>query len=200
VKLFAAFGLLAFFGALMLPEAHSDCRRVIVGGQTYAAPVYAAPIYHQAHENIVLVPKAFLVQTRSDYAAGIGDEIRQKQFAKDVADELYRMIQEAQRYQAPPQTGGQTRPPVDVTPNPAQPLKAEGVTIKDVLAKNCVSCHGKGGNLPLLTGDPDKIDYLIRGDILNAVVEGRMPKNKPALTQEELNVVHAWQDRRKAKK
>jgi mono/diheme cytochrome c family protein len=197
VKLFAAFGLLAF-GALMLPEAHSDCRRVIVGGQTYAAPVYAAPIYHQAHENIVLVPKAFLVQTRSDYAAGIGDEIRQKQFAKDVADELFRLMQEAQRV-APAQQGG-SRPPVDVTPNPAQPLKAEGVTIKDVLAKNCVSCHGKGGNLPLLTGDPDKIDYLIRGDILNAVVEGRMPKNKPALTQEELNVVHAWQDRRKAKK
>ena len=179
--------VLALLLAVPFPALASNCRTT-----TYVAPVhyqqqFVVQDYHHAQQ--IIVPKAFQVQVNTPFYMGVSDDLRQLEFAKQVALE-YSKIVEYQRQQL--LLGGATN---NLGPTPqaiTQPTSKIGV----ILAKNCVSCHSPGKQEPDLSGKPEQISEMVRLKSFAATARGEMPKKGQPLSQDEFNEVGAWSKQR----
>lgn len=168
------------FPALAAPQCRTaNCNHV---QQAYVAPAYVqqAVIYDQ---NVVLVPKAFAIQVAPVNAyLGVADSYRDAHFAKQVAEELFKLNQ-----QFAPQPGGAA---------PQQAPKAATSKIGQILANSCASCHMPGKHEPDLSGDPDAIPEIVRLKSFHQIAIGKMPKGKAPLTQDQFNEFGEWSEKK----
>lgn len=177
--------VLALLGlnAILTPtEARADGCRTITRYNTPVVAVqqqyYNGVTYNQQY-GYITVPKAFfahVAEYRPVYL-GISDDYRQKEFAKEVAEQLAK-IQNAQ-----PRNG----------PGPNNFGKPQS-KIGAILDARCVSCHGAGKTEPDLSGDPDTISELVRLKSFAEVAKNKMPKKGPPLPQEELDELGKWSE------
>lgn len=178
------------------PMAADSCRRATA---VHYAPAFAAPAYGHhgyAYQNLVVVPKAFQVVKALDSYSSVGDEYRQAYFAKLVAEELAKIAdlkRQLEQPAAPPLLGPNPNIP------PAAPKADAGNNdlrvFKAMLENKCASCHQPGSKRLDLSGDPTKLSYEQRGEIVDRVMAPDsdalfMPKGKPPVSGEELTA--AW--------
>lgn len=189
----AALGAALVVTTLALPTRAGDCRRAVPAGG-YVAPA-VAPAGYDYGLNPVIVPKAFQVAVAAPFYLGVSDEYRQLDFARRVAEEYAKLVdlRRAQPGPAPPPippAGAPTGGPLTVPPDapPAGPGKS---LVGQVLSARCASCH-TGGHAPDLSGDPDRVPAIDRLQAFLAVASGEMPKGKPPLPQDELNLLAGW--------
>lgn len=164
-----------------------DCRRV-AHVPAYVAPVHVGHGYANFHhQQVVIVPKAIQVIKALDSYSSVGDEYRQAYFAKLVAEEYAKIVELSKQHQAA--TG-----PAPTGPAPKEAIAApkQELRVAVILKDRCASCHSSGKQAPDLSGDPDKIDETTRLRAFLAVAQGKMPKGKPSLPQEEFNLLAEW--------
>lgn len=164
------------------------CRHTTTVGVSYGSGynngvVVQQQLYHNGNYNAygtLLVPKAFLAyvnEFRPTYL-GISDDYRQREFAKQVAEEYFKLSGAAGG-------GGQA--------NAGTPQRKS--RIEAILAARCVSCHGQSGSEPYLDGDPELIPKVVRLESFAAVTRNEMPKKGEALPQAEFDEVGLWAKR-----
>lgn len=188
-RFIAAVASVAIFAALASAQ---NCRtancNVPLVQQAYVAPVYAQQhvVYDQ---NVILVPKAFAVNVAPVGAyLGIADSYRDAHFARQVAEELFKLNQQfAPQPQAAP--GGTAQPL-------AAPKKLSAIA--KALGSNCVSCHMPGKKYPDLSGDPELMTETVRLKVFHRVgTETMPPKNeatgeKTTIPQVDYNAIGEW--------
>jgi mono/diheme cytochrome c family protein len=184
------------------PNVPADgCRRA-----TYQ-PAYVAPTYahhgYDYHQQIVLVPKAFQVVKALDSYASVGDEYRQAYFAQLVAQELAKIAETKRQLEQPaaPIPAAKTGPEPKI-PQLDQVKADDAKTVKMMFENSCVKCHMPNTKRLDLTGDPSKLTYAQRGDILDRIMAPEhdaafMPQNGKAVSGAELTAM--WNFKRAAK-
>lgn len=170
---------------LAMPAPAGDCRRVnLQSYQTYVAPVtYSNQAYNYATYEPVVIK---YVVPLASYTS-VGDNYRDAYFAREVANELYRLIEAGK-----PNLGPAPSPmPAGAESLKAPQSKSGKTKIATILADNCVSCHS-GKQAPNLAGDPEAIPELVRLRSFLAVSSGQMPKGKDPLGNDDLNELARW--------
>jgi mono/diheme cytochrome c family protein len=196
-------------GLLCVPPAAvaDNCRRATTYTPAYVAPAYGHGYYDYAYQQYIIVPKAFQIVKALDSYSAVGDEYRQAYFAKLVADELARIADAKRQLEAPP--APQPQPVPNLAPNPAiPPAKGDANggtarTFKAMLDAKCAKCHQPNTKRLDLTGDPNRLTFEQRGEIVDRIMApesetGFMPKDSAPVTGEELTA--AWRFKLAAKK
>lgn len=192
-------GLALLIAAPQVPA--DNCRRATaVYHPTYVTPTYGHHVLDY-HQQVVLVPKAFQVVKALDAYASVGDEYRQAYFAKLVAEELAKIAETKRQLEQP----APAIPPAAKDPKIPQldQVKADDTkTVKMMFDNSCVKCHQPNTKRLDLTGDPTKLTYEQRGEILDRIMAPEhdklfMPQNGKPVGGNELTAM--WNFKRAAK-
>lgn len=171
----------AFLLAPLLARA-SDCRPVTF--RTYHAPTkyvtapYVAPTYHHNYDYVEIV-KAVPVAVAPDYFWSVRDYYRDALLADAVA---YRILAAQGKAPATPAQG--TEIPRGVVPQAPMPRAEEARLpaggFPQLATTACAQCHdkvaAKGGFAWFDGGKMLPLEAQQSGDVVTAVLEGRMPK------------------------
>lgn len=184
-------GLLSLSVFLSPAEVKADGCRTVSVGRYYSAPVIQQQQYtynqgvtynHQQY-GYITVPKAFFAHV-AEYKPvylGISDDYRQREFAKEVAEQLARINAQNQPGNGPP--------------NLTKPAAANS-KIGTILTTRCATCHAPNKTEPDLSGNPDDIPEIVRLKCFAEVAKNKMPKKGPPLPQDEFDELGAWSELR----
>lgn len=158
-----------------------------VGYNTFANAGYSTVGYNYNlhNQNVLLVPKAFFVETSKDFYLGVSDEYRRDDFAERVASKYFAMVQ---AYAAAQKQQGFDPMAANVPPLTAKTKTGIGA----VLQNKCVSCHASGMSSPILDIDPDLISQEVRLKCYFSVSTDEMPKKGDKVTDAELREFGLW--------
>ncbi len=150
---------------------------------SYAPPVYQQPYYppYYAKE---YVPYVLEVEVYRDRYYALSDLYRDRMYIeafdmmRSMREKMDREQPQQPAPQSPPQAAQGERSPVHPPTRPAAVPQSHGKTTQQaaaVLAGNCLSCHGKGGER-LDLSDPDAVPATMRYAAFGMMVSRDMPK------------------------
>lgn len=196
--------------------ADNYCRPRTAYQQTYAAPVYQAPIYQYTpaynYQTVVLVPKAVPVDVQSsnpDHYYSIDPSVATERIMRATADIMLKQRdadrqdfgQVAPPTQPAPPPNPVTPPPVSArSPRAAAPSPSGGASafqdpkLASLIQNRCVKCHIAEKKMALLTPDGKLMDLSREQALLTFwLVETKaMPKTAPSVEDEFMPLFSKW--------